>query len=137
MVKVAIRLQKLFCFMYRSSDTFMDSVAFVSWDRCEEEDTLYTEEALAMLTQTARDASLRYAMQLIMVAKVLCKRRKVHSSFSFKGLMLMFILTGNRNQQRGCPEKLQFIPRRSPFSRYSISTFEAVFVPSRRIGEWR
>ncbi|GAU91115.1 hypothetical protein RvY_03433 [Ramazzottius varieornatus] len=44
--------------------------------RCEEEDASVTEEALNALAELAKSTSLRYVMQLIMVAKVLCRRRK-------------------------------------------------------------
>ncbi|OQV24454.1 RuvB-like 2 [Hypsibius exemplaris] len=44
--------------------------------RCEEEDASLTESALSQLSDLAKETSLRYVMQLIMVSKVLCKRRK-------------------------------------------------------------
>lgn len=44
--------------------------------RCEEEDCLMHPDALAILTKIATDTSLRYAIQLITTANLVCKRRK-------------------------------------------------------------
>ncbi len=44
--------------------------------RCEEEDCEMSEDALKVLTRIAMEASLRYAIQLISVAHLVCKKRK-------------------------------------------------------------
>jgi len=44
--------------------------------RCEEEDCEISEQAIAVLTKIAKEASLRYSIQLISVANMVCKRRK-------------------------------------------------------------
>lgn len=50
--------------------------------RCEEEDVEMTEEALTLLTSIASKTSLRYAIQLITTANLVCRRRKVRAGFS-------------------------------------------------------
>ena len=45
--------------------------------RCEEEDVEMTDEALTVLTNMAKTTSLRYAIQLITVANLVCRKRKV------------------------------------------------------------
>lgn len=44
--------------------------------RCEEEDCLMHPDALTILTKIATDTSLRYAIQLITTANLVCRRRK-------------------------------------------------------------
>lgn len=44
--------------------------------RCEEEDCMMNTEALTVLTRIAIDTSLRYAIQLITTANLVCRRRK-------------------------------------------------------------
>lgn len=44
--------------------------------RCEEEDVQVTDDALAILTRIGLETSLRYAIQLIMVANLVCLKRK-------------------------------------------------------------
>jgi len=44
--------------------------------RCEEEDTEISEDALTVLTKVGGETSLRYAIQLICVASLVCKKRK-------------------------------------------------------------
>ena len=44
--------------------------------RCEEEDSEMSEDALKVLTRIAVEASLRYAIQLISVASLVCRKRK-------------------------------------------------------------
>ncbi|TRY62133.1 hypothetical protein TCAL_06253 [Tigriopus californicus] len=44
--------------------------------RCEEEDCEMGEDAMKVLTRIAVEASLRYAIQLISVANLVCKKRK-------------------------------------------------------------
>ena len=45
--------------------------------RCEEEDVEMTEDAQAILTHIGMETSLRYAMQLITTANLVCRKRKV------------------------------------------------------------
>ena len=45
--------------------------------RCEEEDVEMNEDALAVLTRIATETSLRYAIQLITAANLVCRKRKV------------------------------------------------------------
>jgi len=44
--------------------------------RCEEEDCEIEDNGLTVLTKIASDASLRYAIQLISIANLICRRRK-------------------------------------------------------------
>merc|ERR1712083_228874 len=44
--------------------------------RCEEEDCEIKDNGLTVLTKIASDASLRYAIQLISIANLICRRRK-------------------------------------------------------------
>merc|ERR1711970_1223584 len=44
--------------------------------RCEEEDTEISDDALTVLTKVGGETSLRYAIQLISVASLVCKKRK-------------------------------------------------------------
>lgn len=44
--------------------------------RCEEEDVEMTEEALSLLTSIAGNTSMRYAIQLITTASLVCRKRK-------------------------------------------------------------
>merc|ERR1719400_504321 len=44
--------------------------------RTEEEDTEISDDALTVLTKIANETSLRYAIQLISVAGLTCKKRK-------------------------------------------------------------
>lgn len=46
--------------------------------RCEEEDCEMEDNGLTVLTKIASDASLRYAIQLISIANLICRRRKVN-----------------------------------------------------------
>ena len=45
--------------------------------RCEEEDCEISEEALIVLTRIGMETSLRYAIQLITTANLVCMKRKV------------------------------------------------------------
>merc|ERR1711942_125818 len=45
-------------------------------NRCEEEDTEISDDALTVLTKVGGETSLRYAIQLISVASLVCKKRK-------------------------------------------------------------
>jgi len=45
--------------------------------RCEEEDVEMTEDALMVLTRIGMETSLRYAIQLITTASLVCHKRKV------------------------------------------------------------
>ena len=44
--------------------------------RCEEEDVEMSEDAMAVLTKIGHDTSLRYAIQLITAASLVCRKRK-------------------------------------------------------------
>lgn len=44
--------------------------------RCEEEDCEMSDDALKVLTRLARESSLRYGIQLISVANLVCRKRK-------------------------------------------------------------
>lgn len=44
--------------------------------RCEEEDVEMTDDGLELLTRIAQEASLRYAMHMIMTASLVCTKRK-------------------------------------------------------------
>lgn len=45
--------------------------------RCEEEDVELSEEAHTVLTRIGMETSLRYAIQLISTAGLVCRKRKV------------------------------------------------------------
>jgi RuvB-like protein 2 len=44
--------------------------------RCEEEDCEMSDDALTVLTRIALETSLRYAIQLITTASLVCRKRK-------------------------------------------------------------
>ena len=44
--------------------------------RCEEEDVEMTDDALTLLTKIGVETSLRYAIQLIICAALVCQKRK-------------------------------------------------------------
>ena len=44
--------------------------------RCEEEDCEVSDDGIQVLTRIASEASLRYAIQLITVANLVCRKRK-------------------------------------------------------------
>lgn len=52
--------------------------------RCEEEDVEINEDALLILTKIGVETSLRYAIQLITVANLVCQKRKVIKLTIFK-----------------------------------------------------
>ena len=45
--------------------------------RCEEEDVEMAEDAITVLTRIGLETSLRYAIQLITAASLVCRKRKV------------------------------------------------------------
>lgn len=45
--------------------------------RCEEEDVEMSEDAIFLLTKIAQETSLRYSIQLITAASLVCRKRKV------------------------------------------------------------
>ena len=45
--------------------------------RCEEEDVEVSDDALTVLTRIGMETSLRYAIQLITTAHLVCRKRKV------------------------------------------------------------
>ena len=45
--------------------------------RCEEEDVELSEEAHTVLTRIGQETSLRYAIQLISTAGLVCRKRRV------------------------------------------------------------
>lgn len=49
-------------------------------DRCEEEDVELSEEAHTVLTRIGLETSLRYAIQLISTAGLVCRKRKVRTT---------------------------------------------------------
>jgi len=50
--------------------------------RCEEEDVEMSEEAHTVLTRIGMETSLRYAIQLISTAGLVCRKRRVSLSLS-------------------------------------------------------
>ena len=46
--------------------------------RCEEEDVEMSEEAHTVLTRIGMETSLRYAIQLISTAGLVCRKRRVN-----------------------------------------------------------
>ena len=44
--------------------------------RCEEEDVEISDDALTVLTRIGQETSLRYAIQLITTANLVCRKRK-------------------------------------------------------------
>ena len=50
---------------------------FVSIYRCEEEDVEMGDDALTVLTRIGMETSLRYSIQLITAAHLVCRKRKV------------------------------------------------------------
>lgn len=52
--------------------------------RCEEEDVDMSDDALTVLTRIGMETSLRYAIQLITTAHLVCRKRKVNVSDTWK-----------------------------------------------------
>lgn len=50
---------------------------FIICNRCEEEDVELSEEAHTVLTRIGQETSLRYAIQLISTAGLVCRKRRV------------------------------------------------------------
>jgi len=50
--------------------------------RCEEEDVEMSDDAITILTKIGMETSLRYAIQLIMSANLVARKRKVRVYFS-------------------------------------------------------
>lgn len=50
--------------------------------RCEEEDVEMSEDAYTVLTRIGLETSLRYAIQLITAASLVCRKRKVRPTVS-------------------------------------------------------
>lgn len=53
--------------------------------RCEEEDVEMSEDAYTVLTRIGLETSLRYAIQLITAASLVCRKRKVSRLLSPRG----------------------------------------------------
>lgn len=51
--------------------------------RCEEEDVEMTDDALTVLTRIGMETSLRYSIQLITAASLVCRKRKVSLYFDW------------------------------------------------------
>ena len=47
------------------------------YNRCEEEDVEMSDDALTVLTRIGIETSLRYAIQIITSANLVCRKRKV------------------------------------------------------------
>ena len=54
--------------------------------RCEEEDVEMSEDALTVLTRIGMETSLRYAIQLITAAHLVCRKRKVSHLCQFESI---------------------------------------------------
>lgn len=54
-----------------------EPTCFLFFSRCEEEDVELSEEAHTVLTRIGMETSLRYAIQLISTAGLVCRKRKV------------------------------------------------------------
>lgn len=59
-----------------------------SFSRCEEEDVEMSDDALTVLTRIGMETSLRYAIQLITAASLVCRKRKVCSLLSLCSAVL-------------------------------------------------
>lgn len=55
--------------------------------RCEEEDVEMSEDAYTVLTRIGLETSLRYAIQLITAASLVCRKRKVSRLRACRGQM--------------------------------------------------
>lgn len=61
-----------------STDAYSDKeIQSILKIRCEEEDVDISEDALVVLTRIGMQTSLRYAIQLITTANLVCRKRKV------------------------------------------------------------
>ena len=63
--------------------------------RCEEEDVEISEDAIFLLTKIAQETSLRYSIQLITAASLVCRKRKVE----FHNWYLFFFLHSYRTSK--------------------------------------
>merc|ERR1711862_644054 len=70
--------------------------------RCEEEDTEISDDALTVLTKVGGETSLRYAIQLISVASLVCKKRK-GTEISIEDVKRVYSLF--LDEQRSCELK--------------------------------
>ncbi len=53
--------------------------------RCEEEDVEISDDAITVLTRIGQETSLRYAIQLITTANLVCRKRKVKNTNYLNG----------------------------------------------------
>ena len=56
----------------------------ILFPRCEEEDVEISDDALTVLTRIGVETSLRYSIQLISTASLVCRKRKVSTFISFR-----------------------------------------------------
>lgn len=91
--------------------------------RCEEEDVEMSEEAMVVLTKIGKETSLRYSIQLITAANLVCKKRKVYreqnSSQVFQLSIIILFLIGYRGRNRRYQASLHSLPRRVTLVRVS------------------
>lgn len=57
---------------------------FLPAHSCEEEDVEMSEDAYTVLTRIGLETSLRYAIQLITAASLVCRKRKVSQQISLE-----------------------------------------------------
>ena len=68
--------------------------------RCEEEDVEMSEDAMVVLTKIGQETSLRYAIQLITAASLVCRKRKV--------ITLDYITNRNIKRSVFCQQSIPF-----------------------------
>ena len=69
-------MKQILTIRYNSRDHVMLTDHMIH-DRSEEEDVEMSEDAQGILTHIGMETSLRYAMQLITAANLVCRKRKV------------------------------------------------------------
>ena len=69
-------MKQILTIRYTSRDHMMITDHMIDV-RCEEEDVEMSEDAQGILTHIGMETSLRYAMQLITAANLVCRKRKV------------------------------------------------------------
>ena len=58
--------------------------------RCEEEDVEISDDALTVLTRIGMETTLRYAIQLITTANLVCRNRKVKGPMRYTIIVTMW-----------------------------------------------
>lgn len=98
--------KKCFCALSKSMRFFF--ACLYTQIRCEEEDVELSEEAHTVLTRIGQETSLRYAIQLISTAGLVCRKRRVTDTPSIFILDSLFIFTPSSVSLADCLHSSSF-----------------------------